>query len=64
MEDRTENMARLAADWRMAREARAEALRRIEGEGPFAGQQRFLDVAARLAGTRRLSRFAFGARRP
>lgn len=64
LEDRTENMARLAARWRTARKARAEALRRIEGEGTFEGQQRFLDVAARLAGTRRLSRLAFGARRP
>jgi SAM-dependent methyltransferase len=62
--DRTENMARTAARWRAARDERAGELRRIEGEATFAGQQRFLGVAARLAGERRLSRFAFCARRP
>jgi hypothetical protein len=61
-EDRTENMARLARNRQVAREARAEELRQIEGDETFAGQQRFFDVAARLAETRRLSRFAFRAR--
>jgi SAM-dependent methyltransferase len=62
-EDRTENMARLAKKWRVAREARADDLRRLEGDEVFEGQQRFFDVAGRLAEERRLSRFAFSARR-
>ena len=62
-EDRTDNMARLARSREVARAARAGELRQIEGEETFAGQQRFFDVAARLAETRRLSRFAFRARR-
>jgi SAM-dependent methyltransferase len=61
MSDRTENMARIAERWRHAREARAQDLRRVEGGATFEGQQRFFDVAARLAGERRLSRFAFRA---
>ena len=60
-EDRTENMARIASRWREAREAHAEELRKIEGE-TFEGQQRFFDVALRLADSRRLSRFAFCCR--
>lgn len=59
--DRTENMALMAERWRAAREARADDLRRIEGDGTFEGQQRFFEVAARLAAERRLSRFAFHA---
>ena len=55
--DRTENMASMARRWRAAREARAAELRKIEGDETFDGQQRFLEVAARLAGERRLSRF-------
>jgi len=62
-EDRTDNMARLARSREVARAARAAELRQIEGEETFAGQQRFFDVAARLAETRRLSRIAFQARR-
>jgi SAM-dependent methyltransferase len=61
--DRTENMARMAARWRGARQTRAADLRRIEGESTFEGQQRFFEVAARLAAERRLTRFAFHARR-
>ena len=63
-EDRTENMAEMAERWCTARAARAAALRRIEGPETFEGQQRFFEVAARLAAERRLSRFAFCAERP
>ncbi len=63
-DDRTENMARNAERWRAAREERADELRRIEGNATFEGQQRFFEVAARLAAQRRLSRFAFCAQRP
>lgn len=59
--DRTENMALLAERWRSSREARSRELRRIEGDATFEGQQRFFEVAARLAAERRLSRFAFHA---
>lgn len=62
-EDRTENMARTAGRWRAARERRGDELRRVEGDATFEGQQRFLEVAARLAGERRLSRLAFCAER-
>lgn len=59
--DRTENMARSAHRWRESRAARSEDLRRIEGEATYEGQQAFLEVAARLASERRLSRIAFRA---
>lgn len=59
--DRTPNMARMARQWHDARTAHADALRRIEGDGTFDGQQRFLDTAATLAAEQRLSRFAFRA---
>lgn len=62
--DRTENVAQVAEAWCRARAARAADLRRIEGEATFAGQQRFLEVAARLARERRLARMAFCAERP
>jgi len=59
--DRTENMA-ISAQGRMtARQSRQSDLRRIEGDETFEGQQRFLEVAARLAAERRLSRLAFRA---
>jgi SAM-dependent methyltransferase len=61
--DRTENMARMAERWHAARAARDAELRRLEGDATFDGQQRFFEVAARLAAERRLSRFAFHARR-
>lgn len=57
--DRTENMSRIAERWRVARDARARELREVEGIATFDGQQRFFEVAARLAAERRLSRFAF-----
>lgn len=61
--DRTENMARMAERWRVAREERALDLRKVEGDETFEGQQVFFEVAARLAEERRLSRVAFHARR-
>lgn len=57
--DRTENMARMASRWRAAREERARDLREVEGDATFEGQQRFLEVAGRLAAERRLSRLAY-----
>ncbi len=63
-DDRTENMAETAKRWCAARAARAGELQRIEGAETFDGQQRFFEVAARLAAERRLSRFAFCAERP
>jgi SAM-dependent methyltransferase len=62
--DRTGNMARTARDWRQARANRERELRQIEGDETFEGQQNFLEVTARLASERRLSRVAFRARRP
>lgn len=59
--DRTPNMAISARRRMLAREKREADLRRIEGDETFEGQQRFLEVAARLAAERRLSRFAFRA---
>jgi hypothetical protein len=53
----------MAHGWRAAREERAGDVRRIEGDATFDGQQRFLEVAARLAAERRLSRLAFHASR-
>jgi SAM-dependent methyltransferase len=64
VEDATENMAAVAERWLAARAERAEALREIEGEQTFDGQQRFLEVAARLARERRLSRFIYVAEKP
>ncbi|MEE8199653.1 MAG: hypothetical protein V3R29_00660, partial [Candidatus Acidoferrales bacterium] len=63
-EDRSENMARCARRWHEARSKRAQELRRIEGDETFEGQQRFFQVAARVAEERRLSRFAYLARKP
>ncbi len=64
VEDATENMAKLAGRWLAARAKRAEALRQIEGDDTFDGQQRFLEVAAILARERRLSRFVYLAEKP
>ena len=61
VEIREDYTAAVAGRWRDAREARAGALRAIEGDETFEGQQRFLDVTARLAEERRLSRFVFVA---
>jgi SAM-dependent methyltransferase len=64
VEDATENMAVVAERWLAARAARVAALTEIEGDDTFRGQQRFLEVAARLARERRLSRLAFLAEKP
>jgi SAM-dependent methyltransferase len=64
VEDATENMAELAARWLAARARREDALRQIEGDETFEGQQRFLEVAAALARERRLSRFVYVADKP
>lgn len=58
-EERTEEVEAVAEKWSAAREARAEKLRRIEGPDTFEAQQRFNEVAGRLARERRLSRFAY-----
>jgi SAM-dependent methyltransferase len=61
--DRTENMANSARRRRIARQGHESELRQIEGDETFEGQQRFLEVASRLAAERRLSRLAFRATR-
>lgn len=61
IEDRTANMALIARRWHSARAAAAADLCRVEGEDAFAGQQKFLDVAATLAAEARLSRLAYFA---
>jgi ubiquinone/menaquinone biosynthesis C-methylase UbiE len=63
VEDATENMATVAERWLAARARRADSLRAIEGNETFHGQQRFLEVAARLARERRLSRFVYLAQK-
>lgn len=63
-EDVTENMAQLAHRRGAARSSREAALRAIEGDATYEGQQRFFDVAARIARERRLSRFLFVAEKP
>ena len=64
IEDATENMAEMAHRWRQARANRDEALRNIEGDDSFEGQQRFLKVASTLAREHRLSRFIYLAEKP
>ena len=62
-DDATDNMASVAGRWRAARAERGDDLRRVEGDATFEGQQNFLEVTARLAAERRLSRLAFLAAR-
>ena len=64
VEDVTSNMAAVAAAWRKARARHAADLDRIEGAEANARFQEFLSVVERLASERRLSRFAYFARRP
>ena len=64
IEDATENMAEMARRWREARANRERALRKLEGDDSFEGQQRFLEVASTLARERRLSRFIYLAEKP
>ena len=63
VEDRTQNMASNASGWHRASAIREAQLRKIEGNDAFLGQQRFLEIAAKLAGEGRLSRFAILARK-
>jgi ubiquinone/menaquinone biosynthesis C-methylase UbiE len=63
-EDASPNMAAVAARRHGARARREEALRGIEGDETFEGQQRFLSVTARIALEGRLSRFIFVAEKP
>jgi 2-polyprenyl-3-methyl-5-hydroxy-6-metoxy-1,4-benzoquinol methylase len=63
-EDATQNMFEVARKRRLARVSREEALRKIEGDKNYEQQQRFLEVAAQLAGERRLSRFLYVAEKP
>ena len=58
-EDVTANMAKVAEARRAARASRTAALRDIEGDQAYDGQQEFLDVAARVAREGRLSRFVY-----
>ena len=60
-DDVTANMAKIAERRRAARESRSSALREIEGEQTFEGQQKFLAMAASLAQEKRLSRFVYVA---
>ena len=62
-EDVTGNMATIAEARRAARAAREAALREIEGDAAYQGQQEFLAVAARLAKEGRLSRFVYVSRK-
>jgi ubiquinone/menaquinone biosynthesis C-methylase UbiE len=63
-EDATQNMADLAARRGAARGARSTTLRKIEGDPTYEGQQKFFEVAARIAKERRLSRFLFIVEKP
>ena len=58
-EDLTANMAKVAEARRAARASRTAALREIEGDQAYDGQQDFLAVAARVAREGRLSRFVY-----
>jgi SAM-dependent methyltransferase len=64
IEDATENMANVARRRHDARERHAHAVRETEGDDAFSREQRFLEVTARLARERRLSRPAYVAQKP
>ena len=57
--DVTANMAKVAEARRVARASRSAALREIEGDQAYEGQQEFLVIAARVAREGRLSRFVY-----
>ncbi len=61
--DVTENNAVVPKRWYDARARRRDELLKIEGEAEFEKTQRFLSVVHTLASERRLSRFAFLARK-
>jgi cyclopropane fatty-acyl-phospholipid synthase-like methyltransferase len=58
-EDVTANMAKVSEARRSARASRGAALREIEGDHAYEGQQEFLAVAARVAREGGLSRFVY-----
>jgi len=60
-EDVTANMAEIAERRRAARSSRGAALREIEGDQTYEGQQEFFAVASRIAREGRLSRFVYVA---
>jgi SAM-dependent methyltransferase len=64
VEDVSVNAASIAGAWRDARERRREALDRIEGAEANASMQAMLHATSLLADERRVSRFAYVARRP
>jgi 2-polyprenyl-3-methyl-5-hydroxy-6-metoxy-1,4-benzoquinol methylase len=57
--DVTANMAELAERRRAARASRSAAVREVEGDQTYEGQQEFFAVAARVAREGRLSRFVY-----
>jgi SAM-dependent methyltransferase len=63
VEDVSENPARVAAAWHAARQRRSTELDQVEGADQNASTQRFLSTVAILARERRLSRYAYTARR-
>ena len=60
-EDVTENVAQTAQRRLLARASKEGALRKIEDDANYEQQQTFLEVAARVARERRLSRFLYVA---
>lgn len=62
--DATDAVASTSRRWRDAREAHAAALRGFEGAERFESFQRFLATVHALSSERRLSRFAYSARKP
>jgi len=62
--DVTENAALISRRWHDARAAHRDELLAREGKGNFEGLQRFLACAYRVSSERRLSRYAFVARKP
>ena len=63
-EDVTANMAKVANARHAARSSRSAALRKIEGDQAYDGQQEFLAVAAHVAKERLLSRFVYVCQKP
>ena len=63
IENVTNNIAEVAERRRAARASRSSSLREIEGDQEYAGQQEFLEIAARIAREGRLSRFLYVAER-
>jgi SAM-dependent methyltransferase len=62
--DRAAAVEEIASRWYVARERRAELLKREEGEDWFERRQRMLATSAELAKSRRLSRFLYVAEKP